>query len=48
MVILFGSFARGDWVEDPENLYFSDFDILVVVATEELAHRDGLWSKLAP
>ena len=32
MVILFGSYARGDWVEDPENGYFSDFDILVVVA----------------
>lgn len=25
MVILFGSYARGDWVEDPENGYFSDF-----------------------
>jgi predicted nucleotidyltransferase/HEPN domain-containing protein len=37
MVILFGSYARGDWVEDPENVYFSDFDILAVVATEQQA-----------
>jgi uncharacterized protein len=47
MVILFGSYARGDWVEDPENGYFSDFDILVVVATEELARKDGLWTGLS-
>jgi predicted nucleotidyltransferase len=47
MVILFGSYARGDWVEDPENGYFSDFDLLVVVATEELARKDGLWTGLS-
>jgi predicted nucleotidyltransferase/HEPN domain-containing protein len=37
MVILFGSYARGDWVEDPANVYFSDFDLLAVVATEQQA-----------
>lgn len=47
MVILFGSYARGDWVEDPENAYFSDFDILAVVATEELARNEGLWAGLS-
>ena len=47
MVILFGSFARGDWVEDPENGYFSDFDILVVVATEEQARSTALWTSLS-
>jgi predicted nucleotidyltransferase len=28
MVILFGSHARGNWVDDPANRYMSDFDIL--------------------
>jgi len=43
MIILFGSFARGDWVDDryKENgttyEYKSDFDILVVLANEEQA-----------
>jgi predicted nucleotidyltransferase/HEPN domain-containing protein len=36
-VILFGSYARGDWVEDPMGGYFSDYDILVVVNHDELA-----------
>ena len=31
MVVLFGSHARGDWVEDPETGYRSDYDLLVVV-----------------
>src|SRR5690349_6647061 len=47
MVILFGSYARGDWVEDPEGGYYSDFDLLAVVASEELAHKDELWSHLS-
>jgi len=31
-LILFGSYARGDWVEDKANGYFSDYDLLVVVS----------------
>jgi predicted nucleotidyltransferase len=46
MVILFGSFARGDWVEDPINGYFSDFDILVVVEKPAMANKVTLWSEL--
>jgi predicted nucleotidyltransferase len=42
MVILFGSYARGDWVEDRENEYMSDFDILVLVTSAELA-ADDCW-----
>lgn len=42
MVVLFGSHARGDWVEDPETGYFSDFDILVVVAPEGGLRKDGV------
>jgi len=39
-IILFGSYARGDWVEDPVGRYFSDYDLLVVVADE--VHTDVL------
>ncbi len=37
MVVLFGSYARGDWVEDIHtechtiHVYKSDFDILVII-----------------
>jgi predicted nucleotidyltransferase/HEPN domain-containing protein len=42
-IILFGSYARGDWVEDPVGRYFSDFDILVVVDHEDLADVGEFW-----
>jgi predicted nucleotidyltransferase len=42
-IILFGSFARGDWVEDPKGRYFSDYDILVVVNHEDLADLEKFW-----
>jgi uncharacterized protein len=45
-VILFGSFARGDWVEDPIGGYFSDFDILVVVDKPAVANNASLWGPL--
>lgn len=35
-IILYGSYARGDWVHDPVGRYFSDFDLLVVVDHEDL------------
>ena len=35
-VILYGSYARGDWVHDPVGRYFSDFDLLVIVDHEDL------------
>lgn len=35
-IILYGSYARGDWVHDPVGRYFSDFDLLVVVNHEDL------------
>ncbi|OYW46425.1 MAG: nucleotidyltransferase [Sphingomonadales bacterium 32-68-7] len=44
-VILFGSYARGDWVEDPVGRYFSDYDLLVVVDREELTDVPEFWSK---
>lgn len=39
-IILYGSYARGDWVEDPVGRYFSDFDLLVVVDHEDLVDID--------
>nr|WP_093001235.1 HEPN domain-containing protein [Rhizobium sp. NFR07] len=42
-VILFGSYARGDWVEDRESGYRSDYDILVVVNIHSVAEGNELW-----
>ena len=42
-IILFGSYARGDWVEDPVGRYFSDYDLLVVVADEKHADVLEFW-----
>ena len=38
-IILFGSYARGTWVDEPHTSkgYRSDFDILVIVSNKELA-----------
>jgi HEPN domain-containing protein/predicted nucleotidyltransferase len=44
-IILFGSYARGDWVEDPKGRYFSDFDLLVVVNHDDLADLEEFWSQ---
>jgi predicted nucleotidyltransferase/HEPN domain-containing protein len=43
-IILFGSYARGDWVEDPVGRYFSDYDLLVVVDREELTDVPEFWA----
>lgn len=44
-IILFGSYARGDWVEDPVGRYFSDYDLLVVVNHEDLTDVAEFWEK---
>lgn len=44
-IILFGSYARGDWVEDPVGRYFSDYDLLMVVDREELTDVPEFWAK---
>jgi uncharacterized protein len=43
-VILYGSHARGDWVEDPATGFFSDFDLAVLVASPALAADEALWA----
>ncbi len=42
-IILFGSYARGDWVDDPIGRYFSDYDLLVVVNDEKLTDMLDVW-----
>lgn len=42
-IILFGSHARGDWVEDRISGYFSDFDILVIVNKDYVVEAVSLF-----
>jgi predicted nucleotidyltransferase/HEPN domain-containing protein len=42
-IILFGSYARKDWVDEPENGYQADFDLLVVVNHEDLTDIAHYW-----
>lgn len=42
-IVLYGSFARGDWVDDPVGGYQSDYDILIVVNDERLTEFE-FWS----
>jgi predicted nucleotidyltransferase/HEPN domain-containing protein len=42
-IILFGSYARDDWVDEPKNGYQSDFDLLVVVNHEDLTDIAHYW-----
>lgn len=42
-IVLFGSYARNDWVDAPENGYVSDFDILVVVTHQRLTDIADYW-----
>ena len=38
-LILFGSYARGDWVEDRKSGYLSDYDLLVIVNYSHFADQ---------
>lgn len=44
-LVLFSSYARGDWVDDPVGGYHSDYDILVVVNDERLTDPVDYWYK---
>lgn len=45
-VILYGSYARGGWVDEPHTAkgYQSDFDLLVIVNHQKLTDRVEFWS----
>jgi uncharacterized protein len=45
-VVLYGSYARGDWVEDRSSGYRSDYDLLIVVNTKSFAEEHELWEAL--
>ncbi|MCZ4292201.1 HEPN domain-containing protein [Hoeflea alexandrii] len=42
-IILFGSYARGDWVDEPENGYQSDYDLLIIVSHADLTDIADCW-----
>lgn len=44
-IVLFGSYARGDWVEDRKSGYSSDYDLLIAVNHEELTDLATYWGK---
>jgi HEPN domain-containing protein/predicted nucleotidyltransferase len=52
MVILFGSYARGGWVEDRyveagiTYEYASDFDILVIVKSNRIVNSTDIWRRV--
>jgi predicted nucleotidyltransferase/HEPN domain-containing protein len=51
MIILFGSHARGDWVEDRHiedgvlHEYMSDFDIMVIVRSNRIVNSKDTWRR---
>jgi predicted nucleotidyltransferase/HEPN domain-containing protein len=51
MIVLFGSHARGDWVEDRHiedgilHEYMSDFDILVIVRSNRIVNSTDTWRR---
>jgi uncharacterized protein len=46
-IILYGSHARGGWVDEPHTAkgYRSDFDLLIIVNQAELTDRASYWAK---
>lgn len=42
-IILFGSYARDDWVDAPEGGYQSDYDMLIIVSHEDLTDIADHW-----
>lgn len=47
-LILYGSYARGGWVDEPHTAkgYRSDFDLLIIVNDKRLTERVDYWLKL--
>ncbi|WP_186401542.1 nucleotidyltransferase and HEPN domain-containing protein [Sphingopyxis sp. P1IMeth2] len=47
-IILYGSYARGGWVDEPHTAkgYRSDFDLLIIVSDKRLIDKLDVWSKL--
>jgi uncharacterized protein len=45
-IILFGSYARNDWVDEPENGYQSDYDLLIIVSHPDLTDIADYWYEI--
>jgi predicted nucleotidyltransferase/HEPN domain-containing protein len=45
-IILFGSYAKGSWVNDPAQGYVSDYDVLVIVNNEKLVEDYRFWNRV--
>ncbi len=47
-IILYGSYARGGWVDEPHTAkgYRSDFDLLIIVNDKRLTEKVDFWLKL--
>lgn len=45
-IILFGSYARNDWVDEPENGYQSDYDLLIIVSHPDLTDIAEYWYEI--
>lgn len=46
-IVLYGSYARGGWVDEPHTAkgYRSDFDLLIIVNQDKLTDRLDYWAK---
>lgn len=46
-IILYGSYARGGWVDEPHTSkgYQSDYDLLIIVNQKELTDRVAYWAR---
>lgn len=47
-IILYGSYGRGGWVDEPHTAkgYQSDYDLLIIVSDKRLTDRIEYWAKL--
>ena len=47
-IILYGSYARGGWVDEPHTAkgYRSDFDLLIIVSDKRLTDKVDYWLKV--
>lgn len=47
-IVLYGSYARGGWIDEPHTAkgYKSDYDLLIVVSDKRLTDRVKYWAKV--
>ncbi|GAM07067.1 nucleotidyltransferase domain-containing protein, partial [Novosphingobium sp. MBES04] len=47
-IVLYGSYARGNWIDEPHTAkgYKSDYDLLVIVSDKRLTDRVKYWTRV--